>query len=508
MTKPLPADELKARDQVIRLLSDRWWRLCNLYWVQDEMGRPVRFIPNDAQRELWDNIHHNNVILKARQLGFSTFIAIFSLDTCLFREGTAAGIIDITIDDAKGKLAKIKFAYDRLPDEIKAAIPLKKENQHELQWANGSSVTVGTSHRGGTLQILHVSEFGKIAARHPDKSREIKTGAFGTVHKGSMIFVESTAEGAAGDYHDMVKTAQATKEANKSLGHQDFKLHFFPWWRHPGYVDDPERVVISADAQNYFTKLRADRNVILTREQMAWYVAKAKLVGPDDMLREYPSYPDEAFYAAIQGSYFSTAMTKAREQGRIGKVPLDTSRAVNTFWDIGVDDNTSIWFHQSLGRVHHFVDYYENSGEGLDHYARKLKELAGDRGYTYGTHYGPHDLDNRQWVLPGAKATVDVARQLGIPFEVVDRIPHKASAIEAARTLIGQSWFDEANCQRGLACLDNYRKEWDEKRATFKSEPLHDWASHGADAYMTGACGFLPKPEAAVPRKARQGTIA
>ena len=133
----------RALHQVIDLLSDRWWRLSNLYWIQDEMGKPVRFVPNDAQLELWDGIHHNNIILKARQLGFSTFVAIFILDTCLFREGTSAGIIDITIDDAKGKLAKIKFAYDRLPDEIKASITLTKENQHELHWVNGSSVTVG-----------------------------------------------------------------------------------------------------------------------------------------------------------------------------------------------------------------------------------------------------------------------------------------------------------------------------------------------------------------------------
>lgn len=508
MTKPLPADELKARDEVLKLLSDRWWRLSNLYWIQDEHGRPVRFVPNEAQRELWTELHHLNVILKARQLGFSTFVAIFILDTCLFREGTSAGIIDITIDDAKGKLAKIKFAYERLPDEIKGAISLTKENQHELHWSNGSSVAVGTSHRGGTLQILHVSEFGKIAAKHPDKSREIKTGAFGTIHKGSMIIVESTAEGAAGDYHDMVKTAEATKAQGKALGKQDFKLHFFPWHRHKGYVDDPDRVVISADAESYFTKLRADRNIILTREQMAWYVAKSKLVGPDDMLREYPSYPEEAFHAAILGAYFATEMTRARQQGRIGKIAHDRSRPVNTFWDIGKDDETSVWFHQNHGRTHHFIGYYENSGEGVDHYAAKLREIAADRGYVYGVHYGPHDLDNSHWVLPGAQATKDVAANLGLHFKVVPRIPSKPMAIEAARTMISQSWFDEAMCERGIACLDNYRKEWDEKRATFRSEPLHDWASHGADAYMTGACGFTIPTDMVPARRARLGMVA
>jgi hypothetical protein len=502
-------NEVAAREEVLKLLRDRWWRLSNLYWVQDELGRAVRFVPNDAQTELWDELHNNNLILKARQLGFSSFVAIFILDTCLFRAGTAAGIIDFTIDDARGKLSKIKFAYERLPAEIKASLPIVKDNAHEVEWAHGSKVTVGTSHRGGTLQILHVSEYGKIAARAPDKSREIRTGAFGTVHKGAMIFVESTAEGAAGDYHEMVKTAQALKEQGRPLANQDFKLHFFPWWRHTGYVDDPARVVISQEMGEYFYKLRAEHGIHLTPEQMAWYAAKSRLVGPDDMLREYPSYPDEAFFAAIQGAYFSTQMTKAREHGRIGKVPLDPSRPVNTFWDIGVDDNTAIWFHQHRGNVHHFIAYYENSGEGVDHYARKLREFASERGYTYGTHYGPHDLDNSQWVLPGAQSAVEVARNLGVPFRVVPRIPSKSSAIEAARTMVAQSWFDEALCSRGLACLDNYRKEWDEKRATFKSEPLHDWASHGADAYMTGACGFTPAGQVLTPtRRARVGMTA
>ena len=494
-----------------RFVSDPWWEGRDLPGKRsgDAWAKVVSIEPLGKRRMIDLQTSTKTFICEGFVSHNSTFVAIFILDTCLFRSGTSAGIIDITIDDAKGKLAKIKFAFDHLPDEIKRNIPITKDNAFELEWGNGSKVSVGTSHRGGTLQILHVSEFGKIAAKHPDKSREIKTGAFGTVHKGSMIFVESTAEGAAGDYHDMVQTAQATKAASRPLSQQDFKLHFFPWWRHRGYVENPVNVVITTDMATYFAKLETDRGIVLTAEQKAWYASKARLIGPDDMYREYPSYPDEAFHAAIQGAYFATQMTKAREQGRIGKVALDPSRPVNTFWDIGVDDNTSIWFHQSHGRMHHFIGYYENSGEGVDHYVRKVREFAEDRGYTYGKHYGPHDLDNSQWVLPGAEAAVDVARRLGLQFIVVPRIPSKSSAIEAARTMIATSWFDEANCARGLACLDNYRKEWDEKRATFKSEPLHDWASHGADAFMTGACGFAtPAAAAEAPRKAKLGTVA
>jgi hypothetical protein len=489
--------------KVLELLADRWWRLCNLYYIQDETGSTVKFTPNEAQRELWEEIHSCNAILKARQLGFSTFVAIFILDTCLFREGTSAGIIDVTLDDAKKKLGKIKFAYHRLPDEIKGAIGIKTDNALELIWNNGSSVMVGTSHRGGTLQILHVSEYGKIAARFPDKSREIKTGAFGTIHKGSITFVESTAEGAAGDYYDLVTEAKNLKTLGKKLSHQDFKLHFFPWWRHKGYVDDPTRVLIPADMIGYFRDLTAKHGIECTPEQQAWYVAKRKQIGPDDMFREYPSYPDEAFNASVLGAYFAVQMTKAREQRRITAVPLDPSRPVNTFWDIGKSDDTAIWFHQNHGRMHHFIDFYANSGEGVDHYAKFLKDKADERKFNYGVHYGPHDLDNSHWVLPGSKAVVDVARELGIRFKVVPRISHKASAIEAARNMLGMSWFDEVHCKAGLDCLDNYQRRWDERRGAFSSEELSPhWANHGADAYMTGACGFqvAMAPDANRPR--------
>lgn len=472
--------------------TDRWWRISNLYRIKDTTGREIKFTPNAAQARLWRDLHPLNVIPKARQLGFSTFIAMFITDTCVFRPNTAAGIVDMTVDDAKAKLEKIAFAYDGLPKAIRERIPLTKRNAFDLEWANGSSVSVGTSHRGGTLQILHVSEFGKIAAKHPEKAREIRTGAFGTVHIGQMIFVESTAEGTGGDFYDLVTEADQQKRIGRELSQQQFKLHFFPWWLHPGYVDRPDLVTIPREMTEYFATLELKHSIVLSPEQRAWYVIKRKSIGPDDMLREYPSILEEAFQASVEGAYFKTQMLKARETHRIGKVPLDPSRPVNTFWDIGKGDNTCIWFHQSHGQMHHFVDYYENSGEGVEHYAKILRERQIARNWTYGKHYGPHDLDNSHWVLPGAKAVVDVARGLGINFIVVPRIPDKASSIEAARNMISMSWFDEEFCSQGIKCLDNYRKEWDDKRATYKSEPRHDWASHGADAFQTGACGFVP----------------
>jgi len=476
------AGEIKAR------LDDREWRLDHLYSIQDESGRTIPFVRNEAQLAFWRELWTCNIILKARQLGFSTMICIMDLDECLFAPGTSAGIIDLTVADAKKKLEKIKFAYDNLPGWLKMQIPLAKSNTEEMVFANGSSVQVGTSHRGGTLQSLHVSEFGKIAAQFPDKAREIKTGAFGTVHAGQFIFVESTAEGVGGEFFEMVERAKALAQTRQPLTPLDFRLHFFPWWKRTGYRIDPRQVLIERELDDYFGDLKG-QNVELDANQRAWYAVKLRQLGRDDMFREYPSVPEEAFLSSVDGAYFKQQMSKAREKGRIGDVPHDPSRKVNTFWDIGVGDATGIWFHQSDGVRHRLIDYYENSGEGVAHYAAVLRERKERLGYLYATHYAPHDVDNREW-SSDARSRVEVAEELGIGFQVVPRISHKDDAIEAARNFLNACWIDEKYCARGIQCLDNYRKEWDPARGVWRQKPRHDWASHGADALMTGAVGF------------------
>jgi hypothetical protein len=168
-------------------------------------------------------------------------------------------------------------------------------------------------------------------------------------------------------------------------------------------------------------------------------------------------------------------------------------RLVNTFWDIG-NDCTSIWFHQTDGVRHRLIDYYENADESIAHYAFELRERAQQRGYKYGKHYGPHDLGNTEWGGTG-KTRKEIAEGLGIKFKVIERIDDKNDAIDAARQFLGMCWFDVKYCERGIRCLDNYRKRWNEQLSTWSREPLHDWASHGADSFMTGAMGYKPERE-------------
>lgn len=473
------------------------WRIDNLYWIQDEQGKEVKFVRNEAQRQWWKDRWFLNVILKARQLGFSTEIGLEILDQCLFVPNTTAGIIDYSLDDAKKKLGKIKFAYNRLRSDLKAKVGLVTANTETMEFSNGSRIEVGTSHRGGTLQILHVSEYGKISAMRPDKAKEIKAGGFGTVHVGQTIHVESTAEGVGGEFYDMVQRADALQKEGRELSELDFKLHFFAWWRHSEYRLDPSKVRVPADLEEYFSELKAKHGINLSPPQRAWYAAKRYQIGPDVMFREYPSYPDEAFKSSIEGAYFRRQMTKARLEGRICQLPYDDTRPVNTFWDIG-NDTTSIWFHQTDGVRHRFIDYYENFDEQIGHYVGVLNDKRIEFGWTYGKHYGPHDFGNTDWGGQG-KSRKEIARGLGIEIKVIDRIDNKDDAIDAARRMLGMSWFNEKHCEQGIRCLDNYRKAWNDRLSTWSREPLHDWASHGADSYMTGAMGYSP-PKAELPK--------
>lgn len=196
--------------------------------------------------------------------------------------------------------------------------------------------------------------------------------------------------------------------------------------------------------------------------------------------------------AAIPGSYYGRLVAKLEAAGRITNVPYDPRLPVITGWDIGVGDATAIWFIQQTRTAVNWIDYYENSGVGADHYARVLKE----RQYLYEGHYLPHDADDREWGN-NASSRISVLKSLGVkPCRV---LPNASvdDGINAVRVLLERSYFDGEKCARGLSCLRQYQKKWDEKLKRFASTPLHDWTSHGADAARTLAQGLkAPKEEA------------
>jgi len=206
---------------------------------------------NWAQREIWDNLHTCNVILKARQLGITTFFCIYLLDQVLWNNDQQCGIIAHTLNDTQSIFVdKLKFAFDNLHPGIRARFKTIGDSHKELSFAHGSVIRVGTSLRSSTLNALHISELGKICSKYPEKAREILTGALQTVHTGQKIFIESTAEGKEGFFHDLCMQARKMKEDGSELGPLDYRFFFFPWWRESKYVLDERDDMISSQHED------------------------------------------------------------------------------------------------------------------------------------------------------------------------------------------------------------------------------------------------------------------
>lgn len=179
-----------------------------------------------------------------------------------------------------------------------------------------------------------------------------------------------------------------------------------------------------------------------------------------------------------EGAIYKAELETARLQNRICKVPYDHNLPVFTGWDLGILDSTAIWFAQVYGREVRLIDYYEADGEPLSHYARIIAELGYN--YTGGKNFLPHDVAARD--LSSGVSRQQTLETLGVRVTVGARLGPE-DRIEAARQLFSRIWIDETRCKRGIDCLQNYRRAFNDKLGEFKADPVHDWASHGADSF-------------------------
>lgn len=502
--------EQMGEAQLLEALKSPDWRLRNLYWIMDKAGKRIRFAPNEAQQAMLRDLWWRNIILKARQRGFSTLIQLMMLDTCLFNENTRAAVIAQDQDAASTIFRdKIKYAYDNLPDLIREMVPLTKDSASELMLANNSSLRVATSVRSGTLQFLHVSEFGKICRAYPLKAKEVLTGSLPAVDQGGMVFIESTAEGREGAFYDMCTTAQADQQSGKKLSKLDMRFHFHSWWDAEEYEMDPEGVVISPKDQAYFDRLETLIGRELSQRKRAWYVTKRRTdFGGDHqmMKQEYPSTADEAFEQSTEGTYYAEQIAQARRENRITIVPYDPRVPVNTFWDLGNDDETPIWFHQRVGNRDHWIDFLEGSGEPPSWYVAEIQK----RGYVLGKHYLPHDGAKRNTQSTTLKTYADMLEELGLrDIEIVERIDDVTRGIQQTRMAFHNYWFDETKCAEGIKHLEGYRKEWNERLGVWSDRPRHDKHSHASDAIRQHAQGYNPpNSQQSRPRRRNRGGMA
>jgi phage terminase large subunit len=226
----------------------------------------------------------------------------------------------------------------------------------------------------------------------------------------------------------------------------------------------------------FFREFKASQTGLLDAE----YLASAKAIMTAD---EYAQEFECSFEASVRGAIYAKELEALRAGNRITTVPYDPALPVDTDWDLGVGDAMAIWFSQSLrtGEVR-LIDYYEASGEGFPHYAAVLSS----KGYVYGKHWAPHDIQVRE--MGSGKSRLEVAAGFGLRFMVTPRITGAAGVeieegIGAARLLMARCWFDAVKCKPGLDALMHYRRDYNQRLNEFKATPVHDWSSHGADAF-------------------------
>lgn len=214
------------------------------------------------------------------------------------------------------------------------------------------------------------------------------------------------------------------------------------------------------------------------------------IISPDDLEAIQKDMTDEAyrrefecsFDAATLGAYYAKEVEIAEKEGRICRVLHEKAADVYAAWDLGISDDMAIWTFQRVGQEWHFLEYYSNSGEGLDHYV----DWSKDRPYKINTHILPHDVEQRELQTGESRKQFLIKRGLTV-LVVPQHNVH--DGINAVRLMLHKAWFNSEGCEMGLDALRMYRSEYDDKHQVLRPRPVHDWASHGADAFRYAVMG-------------------
>lgn len=515
-------------EELGRQILDPWWRITSgkLYQIitkderedeaegddqADQPGVVVPFIPNLSQMTLLENLWYRNVILKARQLGFTTLISILWLDHAMWNANQSVGIIAQTKKTAsKIFRGKVRFAYDHMPEVLRLAFPLRQQTAELLVWDhNSSSYEVSTSVRGDTLHRLHISELGAIARDTPLKAAEAVEGSLPAVSPTGIAVIESTAEGMKGEFYDISSRAQRLHEADADLNRADYRFHFFAWHDNPAYRTDPAGVLISALDHEYFDKVETEMKAKLDPAQRAWWVstrdgwARGRT---ERMWKQYPSTPAECWQQSTEGVIYAQELTLARLQGRIRKVPFVSNVPVNTFWDIGSRDGCAVWFHQHVGAEHRFLRFIEGWFKGLRHFIVEADRLSdANGGLVWGRHFLPHDAEALRQDVDAAISPLSKLEKLkpSWNFVIVPRVLDLQHGIDQVRDCFASYVFDEEGCKEGLAHIQSYRRKWNKAIGAWMEEPLKDAHTEAADALRQHAQGWTAPaiPAGSIPKR-------
>jgi len=453
----------------------------NLYRIVNRNGDSIKFVLNPIQSEVLKNLHTRNLILKARQLGLSTFAVIYYLDEALFKENNSVGIVSYSLEHAQHIFKRIiGHALDTLPEKLKPLAGIVNRSAREITFNNGSFIRVDTTLRGGTCQHVLVSEFGKTCARNPLKAEEVITGTLQSVPISGSVIIESTGEGNEGYFTELCN--QAITQGNENLSPLQYKLHFFPWFKEVSYrmLQD---VTYGTELTDYFNKIEKETGETIDRHQRNWYAHQSSVLG-DKVRQEYPSTPKESFLATSDAYYFQQCIEAAYKSNRcLNSSMYDAIFPVYVAMDIGVNDLTVMVFFQVIHGEIRVIDYYEDKNKGVDFYAKFLLQ---DKKFLYDTIFLPHDAAHRDGIVVENTYQRDFQRLFGQTNTkfIVLRRTDKNVMISNAKIKFERCVFNIGKVKPFLDMIAKYRKKWSEAVGKWLDEPLHDVSSNYADAFQ------------------------
>ena len=465
----------------LEFLSDKSWRMNNLYRVVTKEGDSVPFKLNEVQQSVLGTMHGRNLILKARQLGMSTFSVLYLLDEAIFNENTSTGIVSYSLEHAQHIFKRIiGHALDTMTPIAKELSGVVQRSAREISFANGSFLRVDTTLRGGAYKIVLVSEFGKTCARNPMKAEEVITGTLQAVPASGTIIIESTGEGNSGFYADMVN--QAAQRGNDDLSELDYKLYFFPWFIEKAYRIKKD-ITPTVELTDYFDDLEKKCNTIIDKEQRNWYMHQMSVLG-DKLKQEFPSTISEAFISSSDAYYFQEGIEKAYKESRcITITPYDPLAPVYVAMDIGVNDLTVLILFQVVHGEIRVFDFYADNNKGVEFYSTFLQK---NKPYHYHTIFLPHDARKKDGLIVENTYERDFIKlfsQTDTKVLVLKRTDKNIN-ITNAKIKLDRCVFNINRVKELIEMLSKYRKKWSEQYGKYLDEPYHDLSSHFADAFI------------------------
>lgn len=498
------ADELVEYERRTRMkprdLKDPLWRIANLYRILVQ-GKDVHFTPHDEQRWMLICIYLRGWLRiinpKARQRGMSTLLAIIALDGVTWHSGYHAALIDKTAEDAvKKHREKVMYAWERLPASIRSRLKEEKATTDRLVIRNPaapqepeSSFTAAINFRGGTVEMLWISEWGTIQDDDRARSREIKAGAMPAIElaENGLCVIETTWKGGLdGELGPYVMEALETPEEAK--GPKSWRILFIPWWTCPDYSRDYGQ--IDGHSEAYF-RMCAERGLQLTHGQKLWYAEKRRTASSaKSMKEEYPTFVEECWENQPVGSIYGKWINEARSEGRVSNFYPPKDYPVSVFYDLGHPLNTVSLFVQITPTQIRIIDCLMETDMTMEQRAAWMRQQPWD----YATHFFPHDADS-DGASVGVKPIDGFRRIFGPNCQVIPRCRSVWDGISVIRANFNRLVFvcdsaakaDDfstagARMKRFLDFLSRFRAERESSTGVAKDIPVHDRYSHCASS--------------------------